>query len=330
LALESPQALDFVARQARNRRLSAALVGCFILFFLFIGGAIDYLYFDSFSSSAVPIATIGALGFAAFSTLTAYYGGGDIILSSVGAERLNLQLPEHRELHNVVTEMALASGTTMPRVFVVFDPAPNAFATGTTDKNAAICVTSGLLTLMNREETQGVIAHEMSHILNQDVLLMTLVSILLGGIAILSDWARRGFYSSRSGRRLGSKNPVVFIPLLVLIAFSPLIARLLAMAVSRQREYLADATGAQYTRNPAGLARALEKIRDAGMPFAKATRGTAHLFFTNPLRRRLDERDGKLADLFASHPPIERRISLLYRMAGMHQPVSPETQQVRI
>lgn len=306
-------------------------MGCFILFFLFIGGAVDYLYFDSFRSTAVPIATIFALGFAAFSTLTAYYGGSDIILSSVGAERLNLQLPEHRELHNVVTEMALASGTTMPRVFVVFDPAPNAFATGTTDKNAAICVTSGLLTLMNREETQGVIAHEMSHIRNQDVLLMTLVSILFGGIAILSDWARRGFYSSRSGRRLGNKNPVVFIPLLVLIAFSPLIARLLAMAVSRQREYLADATGAEYTRNPSGLARALEKIRDAGMPFAKATRGTAHLFFTNPLRRRVDERDGKLADLLASHPPIERRISLLYRMAGIHQPpASTEPQQVMI
>jgi heat shock protein HtpX len=322
LALEPPQALDFIALQTRNQRLSAALVGCFILFFLVIGAAVDYLYFDVYSSTALPLATIFALGFATFTTLTAYYGGSDIILSSVGAERLNLQLPEHRELHNVVTEMALASGSPMPRVYVIFDPAPNAFAAGTNDKNAAICVTSGLLTLMNREETQGVIAHEISHIRNQDVLLMTLVSVLLGGIAILADWSRRGFYSSRSGRRLGDKDPLVFIPLLILIAFSPLIARLLAMAVSRQREYLADATGAQYTRNPSGLARALEKIRDAGMPFSKATRGTAHLFFTNPLRRRIDERDGKLADLLASHPPIERRISLLYRMAGIYQPLA--------
>lgn len=303
--------------------MSAALAVFFLLFFLLIGGAVDYLHFDVFTPAGptFPVATVLALGFACFATLTAYYGGSDIILSSVGAEKLNLQIPEHRELHNIVTEMALASGSPMPRVYVVFDPAPNAFATGTNEKNAAICVTSGLLTLMDREETQGVVAHEVSHIRNEDVLLMTLVSILLGGIAILADWGQRGFYSPRSGQRLGRKNPLLLIPLLILIAFSPLIARLLAMAVSRQREYLADATAAQYTRNPRGLARALEKIRDAGMPFSKATRGTAQLFFANPLRRSMDDRDGKLADLLASHPPINRRIRLLYQMAGLSPPL---------
>jgi heat shock protein HtpX len=213
--------------------------------------------------------------------------------------------------------MALASGAAMPRLFVIFDPAPNAFATGTNETNAAICVTSGLLALLDREETQGVLAHEISHIRNEDVLLMTLVSILLGGIAVLADWARRGFYSSRTGRRLGKKYLWLFIPALVLIALSPLIARLLAMAVSRQREYLADATAAQYTRNPRGLAQALEKIRDTAMPFHQATRGTAHLFFVNPLSRRIDQSEGRLADWLASHPPIERRIALLYRMAGL-------------
>ena len=293
----------------------------FILFFLFVGAAIDYVYFDAFTLAGpvLPIATIVSLGFAAFSTLTAYYGGSDIILSSLGAEKLNLQIPEHRELHNVVTEMALASGSTMPRVYVIFDPAPNALATGTNEKNAAICVTTGLLTLLDREETQGVVAHEISHIRNEDILLMTLVSILLGGIAILADWGRRGFYSSRTGRRLSSKNPLIFIPLLILIALSPLAARLLAMAVSRQREYLADATAVEYTRNPGGLAQALEKIRDAAMPFHKATRGTAHLFFVNPLRRAVNESSSKLADLLASHPPIARRIRLLYQMAGIPQ-----------
>jgi heat shock protein HtpX len=315
--------LDFVARQAHNQRWSAALVAVFILFFLFIGATIDHLYFDAFTSAGptLPIATIFSLGFATLTTLTAYYGGSDIILSSLGAEKLNLRIPEHRELHNIVTEMALASGSAMPRVYVIFDPAPNALATGSNEKNAAICVTTGLLTLLDREETQGVVAHEISHIRNEDILLMTLVSILLGGIAILADWGRRGFYSSRSGRHLSKKNPLVFIPLLILIALSPLIARLLAMAVSRQREYLADAGAAQYTRNPRGLAQALEKIRDASMPFHKATRGTAHLFFVNPLRRRVNDRDGKLADLLASHPPIARRIALLYRMAGQPQSV---------
>jgi heat shock protein HtpX len=181
-------------------------------------------------------------------------------------------------------------------------------------------VTTGLLTLLDREETQGVVAHEMSHIRNEDVLLMTLVSVLLGGIAILADLGRSGFYSSRAGRRVGSKSPLLFLPLLVLIAFSPLIARLLAMAVSRQREYLADATAVQYTRNPRGLARALEKIRDAAIPFHRATSGTAHLFLANPLRRRLEDRESALANLLMTHPPINRRIELLYRMAGIPQP----------
>jgi heat shock protein HtpX len=300
-------------------------VALFILLFLVIGVGLDYLYFDALTPAGppLPVATIVALALATSSTLAAYYGGSDIILSSLGAEKLNLQIPEHRELHNIVTEMALASGSAMPRIFVVFDPAPNALATGTNDKNAAICVTTGLLTLLDREETQGVVAHEISHIRNEDILLMTLVSILLGGVAILADWGRRGFYSSRAGR-WGKKNLLLFLPLIILIAVSPLVARLLAMAVSRQREYLADATAAQYTRNPRGLAQALEKIRDAAMPFHKATRGTAHLFFVNPLRRRVNERDGRLADLLASHPPIERRIALLYRMAGMARRAVPE------
>ena len=218
-------------------------MGCFILFFFAIGTAVDYLYLDAFTPAgpAFPVATVLALGFAASTTLTAYYRGADMILASLGAEKLNLQIPEHRELQNVVTEMALASGSPMPRIFVSFDPAPNALATGTNEKNAAICVTAGLLTLLNREETQGVIAHEMSHIRNDDILLMTLVSVLLGGIVLLSDWGRRGFYGSQSGRRMGRKSPLLFLPLLLLIALSPLIAQLLAMAVSRQREYLADA-----------------------------------------------------------------------------------------
>lgn len=315
--------IDFAQRQAHNQRCSAALVGFFIVVFLIVGGAVDYLYLDGFTPSAAPfpIATVLALGFATVSTLTAYYGGSGLILGSLGAEKLDIQIPEHRELRNIVAEMALASGSAMPQVYVIYDPAPNALATGTNEKNAAICVTTGLLTLLNREETQGVIAHEMSHIRNEDILLMTLVSVLLGGIAILADFGQRGFYSGRSGRRLSRKSPLVFVPLILLIALSPLIGRLLAMAVSRQREYLADAGAAQYTRNPAGLARALEKIRDAGIPFQKASRGTAHLFFINPLRRRLDDSESGLANLLSTHPPIDRRIALLYGMAGIYRPV---------
>ena len=313
--------IDFAQRQAHNQRWSAALLGFFILLFLLIGGAVDYSYFDEFTpaGSRFPIATVVALSFATFTTLTAYYGGSRLILGSLGAEKLDMQIPEHRELRNIVTEMALASGSAMPQVYVINDAAPNALATGTNDRNSAICMTTGLLTLLDREETQGVVAHEISHIRNQDTLLMTLVSVLVGGIAILADWGQRGAFRSRANRRDGAKNPALFIPLLLLVAVSPLLAQLLAMAVSRQREYLADATAAEYTRNPRGLARALEKIRDAGGPVNKAMRGTAPLFFCDPIRRRLDDSESGLANLLTTHPPIARRIALLYEMAGMPQ-----------
>lgn len=294
-------------------------MGVFIVFFLVVGSSIDYLYLDGFTAAGLPlpIATLFALGFATFTTLTAYYGGSGLILGSLGAEKLDIQIPEHRELRNIVTEMALASGAAMPQVYVMNDAAPNALATGTNEKNAAICVTTGLLTLLDREETQGVVAHEMAHIRNEDTLLMTLVSVLVAGIALLADWGQRGVYRPRVSRRDGGKNPALFIPLLLLVALSPLLSQLLAMAVSRQREYLADATAAEYTRNPRGLARALEKIRGAAGPVNKATRGTAPLFFADPLRRRLDDSESGLANLLTTHPPIGRRIELLYQMAGM-------------
>jgi heat shock protein HtpX len=310
---------DFAECQARNRRISVGMVLLFILFFLLVGFSVDYLYLDAFTPKGPPfaVATVVSLVFATAIALSSYYYGSDLILQSLGAEGLDLHIPEHRELHNVVTEMALASGCRMPKVYVVFDPAPNAFATGRDEDNASVCVTTGLLALLNREELQGVIAHEISHIHNQDILVMTLVSVLVGGVALLSDWAQRSFYSSRSSESEEGKSLWLAVPAYLLIVFSPLISRLLAMAVSRQREYLADATAVEYTRNPLGLAKALEKIRAAQMPFQFATRGTAHLFFVNPLMRAVDDREGAVADLLSTHPPIVRRIMLLYQMAGL-------------
>ena len=317
--LDSHAPEDFRDRQARNRWLSAWIILLFLILFLLVGLAVDYLYLDAFTPSgpAFPWATVLALGFASALSLTSYYHGSELILRSLGAEPLDIQIPEQRELHNVVTEMALASGCPMPKVYVIFDPAPNAFATGRDEFHASVCVTTGLLTLLDREETQGVMAHELGHVRNDDILLMTLVSILLGGIALLSDWSQRSFNTSRSRRESGGKSAALVIPAVLLILFAPLISRLLAMAVSRQREYLADATAVEYTRNPVGLAKALQKIRGAAMPFSRASRGTAHLFFVNPLRRRVDDREGRLADLLSTHPPIARRIMLLYQMAGL-------------
>jgi heat shock protein HtpX len=317
LEIDSPQ--DFVARQNRNSWIGALIIICFILFFILVGLSVDYVYLNSFSPAGapLPIATLSALGFSTIMTLSGFYYGADWVLASVGAEPLDGKIPEHRELHNVVTEMALASGCPMPKVFVTYNPAPNAFATGKDEKSSALCVTTGLLALLDRDETQGVVAHEMAHIRNHDTMVMVLVSVLLGGIALLADWAQRSAFSSRYTRRSSAGNSWLAFPALLLVALSPLISRLMAMAVSRQREYLADAGAVEFTRNPLSLAHALEKIRDAAMPFYKATRGTAHLFIANPLRRRVDERDGGLADLLATHPPIERRIRLLYQMAGV-------------
>jgi heat shock protein HtpX len=318
----SGAAEDFFERQAHNRRASIFIVVVFIFFFLFIGFSVDWLYLDVVTPGGLllPVATVTALALATGISLMSYYHGGELILRSLGAEGLDLQLPEHRELRNIVTEMALASGTPMPKIHVIFDPAPNAFATGRDELHASICVTTGLLAILDREETQGVIAHELAHIRNRDTLLMVLVSVLLGGIVLLSDWAQRTFYSSRTRNRVASGSALLAIPALLLIVLSPLMSRLLAMAVSRQREYLADAGAAEYTRNPRGLARALEKIRDAALPFNRASRGTAHLFFVSPLKRRVNEREGRLADLLSTHPPIARRIMLLHAMAGVRKP----------
>ena len=313
--------VDFAARQAHNRRASRFLVFVFFLFFLLVGASVDFLYLDSYAPGGprLPIATLFALATAAAIALTSYYGGSELILGSVGAERLDLTLPEHRELQNIVNEMALASGLPMPKTYVIYDPSPNAFATGRDEHHAVICVTSGLLVLLSREETQGVVAHELAHIRGRDTRLMLLVSVLLGGIVLLSDWAQRTFYSSRTRDRVAGRGALLAVPLLLLIIVSPIFSRLLALAVSRQREYLADASAAEYTRNPLGLAHALEKIRDAALPLSVAGRGTAHLFLVNPLGRAIDDREGAVADLWSTHPPIARRIMLLYRMGGMQQ-----------
>jgi heat shock protein HtpX len=297
--------------------MSAGIIVLFILFFLLVGLSVDYVYLGGFTSGAppVPVATMIALVSSAAITPAGYRFGSHLILTSVGAERPDIEIPEHRELRNIATEMALAAGLPMPKIYVVYDPAPNAFATGRAKEFAAVCVTTGLLALLNREETQGVVAHEMAHIRNHDTRVMMLVAVLLGGVALLADWAQRSFFSFRHSRRSGG-HMLIALPALLLIIVSPLVSRILAMAVSRQREYLADASAVEFTRNPLGLAKALEKIRDAEMPFQRATRGTAHLFFVNPLCRKLDTRDGKMADLLSTHPPINRRIMLLYRMAG--------------
>lgn len=309
----SPPAIDFVARQRLNRRRSALLIAAFTVAFLALGVGLDGLWggFVAVGSIPVPVVTLLAAGVAGASSLTAYYGGARLVLGSLCAEPLTLTAPEHRQLHNIVSEMALASGLPMPRVFVLPDQAPNALATGRDPEHAVVAVTQGLLHLLDREETQGVIAHEMAHIGNRDTLTMTLVGVLLGGSLMLADWGRRSLFYGR--HRRGS--PILIFVVLALLTVTPLLSRLLAMAVSRQREYLADATAVRLTRNPLGLARALEKIGASTWPVRAATRGTAHLFISTPWPRRINDRQGHLANLLSTHPPLAQRIAILRTMA---------------
>ncbi len=315
-ALEPSNKVNLYDQQVRNRRYSALLVLLFVTFFVVLGVGLDVVFGGySLGPGAFPVITTVALATALGLSLLGHYRGGKLVMSSLLAKPLDVKDPEHRELHNIVAEMALASGLPRPRLFVIADQSPNALATGRDPEHAAIAVTTGALALFDREETQGVVAHEMAHIRNRDTQVMTLVAVLFGGVIMLADWARRSLYFAR--RRGGGVHPMLLVLVLLLVLVSPLLSRLLATAVSRRREYLADASAVEFTRNPSGLARALAKIAATRSPLRAATRGTAHLFIVNPLKRRSDERKGRMANLLSTHPPLAHRIALLRGMAGI-------------
>jgi heat shock protein HtpX len=216
------------------------------------------------------------------------------------------------ELYRIVENLCIGSGLPMPKVYVIEDSAPNAFATGRDPKHASVTVTRGLLDKLDKSETEGVIAHEMSHIGNYDIRFMTLVSVLVGSVILLSDWVLRGLWYGGGRRRgRGGANPILLLIALVFIILSPIIAQLMQLALSRQREFLADATGAKLTRYPEGLASALEKIAADREPLEVANKATAHLYIYNPLR---DYRRSWLNNLFSTHPPIVERVKRLRAM----------------
>ncbi len=226
----------------------------------------------------------------------------------------------HPQLFNVVEEMAIAAQLPMPKVYIINDPAPNAFATGRNPENASLAVTAGLLGRLNRDELQGVVGHEMSHILNRDILFVTIAGVMLGAITIISEIFLRGmFYSSLGGRRYSSRSKqgdggqaIIMIIALVAAILAPIMATLLYFALSRRREYLADAGAARLTRYPEGLASALEKISQNTVPLASANKVTAPMYIVNPLQQA----GMKLNDLTSTHPPISERIKILRGMSG--------------
>lgn len=315
-------------QQEHNRRATVLLMAGFVLFLGLIGLGFDAFYLGTVSETMfVPVATLLAIGIGAITATWSLQGGAKAVLSSTHAVPANPSIPAQRQLLNVVEEMSIASGMPQPRVYVVPDTDPNAFATGKDPQNSSIAVTQGLLDSLNREELQGVVAHEMSHIRNYDVRLMTVIAAMVGAILLLSDWARRSMFwggGRRRSRSSGGGGGAVALVLIVLwligVILAPLISQIMAMAVSRKREYFADASGAELTRNPMALASALQKLENASAPTASMKRGAAHLCIVDPLGRKMNAKEGSAADLFATHPPIAKRIMLLKEMAYQVKP----------
>lgn len=322
--------LNLFEQQARNRRQTMLWMLAFIGFFAWLGFGGDLaMYFLSMDKAGVPHHAVPFLGIivtliGAVVTWRAFKKGPKTILWASGAREIDTpHTPEERQLVNVVEEMAIAASLPRPKIYVIDDPDPNAFATGHDASDAAIAATTGLIGALNREELQAVVGHEMGHVRNLDVRLMTTIAALVGFVVLISDGLGRGFRAGNflGGRGRRTSGPAAAIGLLLLVLWlitlvlAPVIVRLMAMAVSRNREYLADATGAELTRNPGALASALEKIDSATAPTRSIKRSAAHLCIADPLGRAINGKDGALANFFGTHPPMAMRIARLKGMA---------------
>jgi heat shock protein HtpX len=289
---------------AANRRKSALIVALFVLFLFALAAAFGEL--AGMGEAGIVAAVVISILLAVIS----YYSSDKVVLAISRARPATKE--EYPYLVNTVEGLAIAAGVPLPRCYVIDDTAPNAFATGRNPRNSVICVTTGLLGKMNRAELEGVIAHEMSHVKNLDIRLQTIVVVMVGIAALLSDWMLRSVFwgGRRSNRDKGGAGAILAVFGLLLAALSPIIAQLLQLAVSRRREFLADASGAMLTRYPAGLASALRKIAADTEPLEAANKATAHLYIVNPLKNV----KGAVNRMFSTHPPIEERIAALEKM----------------
>ena len=298
----------FRDRIAVNKRNSVLLIAGFLAFVAVFGYIIGYAWIGD------PTRAIFGLVLAFFvgtiSGLATYYGGDRMVLATSHAREITHD--DAPVLFNVVEEMAIAGGLPMPKVYIIEDSAPNAFATGRDPEHASVAVTSGLLEKLDRDELQGVIAHEMSHVGNFDIRYAMLVGILVGTTVLISDFFLRGLWFGGGRRREegGQAQLIMIIIAVVLAILAPFFARLLQLSISRQREYLADATAVKLTRNPKALADALQKISGDREVLEVANRATAHLYIVNPIKKFEKRAKG----LFSTHPPIEERIQILRSM----------------
>ena len=307
----------FYSQIAANRRNSFFLVLILVVILSVLGFAIGY---GTTGQAGAGLGWLGIFGIIAIiSSVASYYSGDKVVLGVSKARRVTAA--EQPQLINVVTEMALAAAIPMPAVYLIDDTAPNAFATGRDPKHASIAITTGLLEKLDREELQGVIGHELSHVRNYDIRYSLLVGVLVGTVALLADFFLRfTFWGGFGGGRRSSNDrdsggglqAIVFVLAIVLAILAPFFTRLVQLAVSRQREYLADASSVELTRNPNGLERALAAIAEDKEVLEVANRATQHLYFTNPIKKFETRSKG----LFSTHPQIVDRINRLRALSG--------------
>ena len=306
----------FYSQIAANRRNSFFLMLILVAILSVLGFAIGY---GTTGQAGAGLGWLGIFGvIAIISSVVSYFSGDKVVLGVSKARRVTAT--EQPQLINVVTEMALAAAIPMPAVYLIDDTAPNAFATGRDPRHASIAITTGLLQKLDREELQGVIGHELSHVRNYDIRYSLLVGVLVGTVALLADFFLRfTFWGGFGGRRSsndrdggGGLQAIVFVLAIVLAILAPFFTRLVQLAVSRQREYLADASSVELTRNPQGLERALAAIAEDPEVLEVANRATQHLYFTNPIKKF----EARSKGLFSTHPPIVDRINRLRALSG--------------
>lgn len=280
-----------------------------IIFLIFIVISVGFFYLiGNFFGNGQNYFVLGII-FSLVSTWGSYFYSDKLVLFSVGAKPATKE--EYFDFYTVTENIAISAGLPMPKLYVIEDRSLNAFATGRDPKHAVVCATAGLLEKMDRTELEGVIAHELSHIKNYDILLSSVVAVLVGMIALVSDWIMRNLWwsSLRRDDDQDNRNPLLAIFIVVVLILTPIIATLIQLAISRQREYLADANGVLLTRYPQGLIRALKKIEESTLPLRTANSATAHLFIANPFKKV--KKLSWFVSLFNTHPPIEERIRIL-------------------
>ncbi|HEY4517985.1 MAG TPA: M48 family metalloprotease [Candidatus Paceibacterota bacterium] len=283
--------------QSENIRKTWFLITAFLVVIIGFGWVISQAYGN-------PGILYFAIIFSIVMNIASYWYSDKIVLATAGAKPVTRE--QYPDLWNVVENLSITAGLPMPKVYIINDPAPNAFATGRNKEHAVVCATTGLLQILNRTELEGVMAHELSHIGNRDILLSTVVVVLVGFVALLSDFFLRSSHMFGGGDRDNKAQGIFIIAGIVLSILAPIIATLVQLAISRKREFLADASGALLTRYPEGLASALQKIGQYSQPMRRANNATAHLFISNPFGNK-----NGIAKLFMTHPPVQERIKAL-------------------